>query len=1300
MSETRPTSTRDLRILLDESAAELLRLDRARLAAFVNRIEGRARENQPVDRMVRRWEADYLAALDRRVKRDPAGIARSYPRELPISERRNDILDALARHQVVIVCGDTGSGKTTQLPKLVLETTGGDAGRIGCTQPRRLAAVSMARRVAEETRCPLGGEIGYQVRFDNKTSETTVIKFMTDGILLTEMLHDHALWQYEAIMVDEAHERSLNIDFIFGYLKNLLPRRPDLKILISSATLDADRFSAFFHDAPVISVQGRTYPIEDLFFPPQGEDEELSAHIARAVAWINDIDREGDILVFLPGEREIHDAADALRGKRYPATEILPLYARLQLADQQRVFRTGGDRRIVLATNVAETSLTIPGIRYVVDSGLVRISRFHPRRKVQTLQIESASQAAVKQRRGRCGRVANGVCLHLYHEEDLAERDAYTDPEIRRTTLAGVILQMAVLRLPAVDVFPFLDPPKPAAIREGYRTLTEIGAVDGHRRVTRLGRELARFPVDPHVARMILYAREEGVVDELLAIGASLSIQDPRERPADRKEAADLAHAAWRDDRSDFLSNLNLWRAWQDCRAVSSRSAQRRWCSKNMLSHRRMMEWQNLYQELLDLVRGLKWDVNRIEDRKGEPDADAVHRSILAGVPMHCGRRDERKEFLGPRGARFNIFPGSGLFASNPEWVVAFSLMETSRVYAHTVARIQPTWIEDVAPHLTSVNYYDVQWDADQGFVYARANVVCGGLTIAEGRRVHYGPIRPDVAREIFIREGLVPAHLRSRGRWLKEYRRRLAIIETLEQKIRRPHGLRNDQGLYEHFDALLPADVYATRDLDQWMHKTGVPIMPAADRMMVEPEDTDLAVSHPDELVFHGHVFPVAYAYAPGEDNDGIVLTCPVRDLARLPSWAPDWVVPGWLPEKIRALIRCLPKSLRQACQPVDRTVEDFLVAVQNDTVDRRQALLRALSTFLFRQTGHHVGPDDFDLERLPRHLHMKVAVVDDDGNCIGLRVGKPDPAEYPAGSAPPPAPASDLLQETGMTSWTGPALPDHIQTTDSSGPARGYPALVDEGDTVGIRCFGTEDEAADHHVEGLIRLFRLEHADQVKYLEKRMPIPSPTQLSLCALDRPGRHTLHDFVDRAIAIAIRGGESSWPRGPERAGTRIREARGTLFAVAADLGQSIAEVMKLYDETRASLTRTSTDESTDDITEQLNWLFRPGFPRDGIFPDRYPRYLRAIGVRLERIGAGSGKDAGKLAAIRPYQEKQDALASSIGEGRMPGPILRFATLLQEYRIAQFAPELKPHEKVSPKRLDAVLHEIEQAVITR
>ncbi|MDF1813350.1 MAG: ATP-dependent RNA helicase HrpA, partial [Verrucomicrobiales bacterium] len=884
-----------------------------------------------------------------------------YP-DLPVAREKDTILSAMEKHQVVVVVGDTGSGKTTQLPKMAMEFAdkhGIKRGRVGCTQPRRIAAASVAQRVAEEMKTTLGNVVGYQVRFLEKVSKDTSLKFMTDGILLAETQGDILLKQYHTIIIDEAHERSLNIDFLLGYLKRLLPKRRDLKVLISSATLDAGGFAEFFDNCPIVEVEGRTFPVEVENLPAQ-DREDLPRHVARAVENISEYDERGDILVFLPGEREIRECGDMLEGRQYRATDICPLFARLGLGDQQRIFSPSpGRRRIVLATNVAETSLTIPGIVYVIDSGLARVSRWNPGRQVQRLQIEPVSQASARQRKGRCGRVSEGICIRLYDEDDFQERPEFTDPEIRRSSLAGVILRMKSLGLPDITEFPFLDPPKTGNITEGYRTLREIGALNKAKELTETGRKLARIPVEPRLGKMLVTAAETGCLGPVLIIVSGLTVMDPRERPAEKKEAADKAHAQWEDEDSDFLSFLHLWNELLEFREGRKwkKNQLRKYCKQNFLNFRRVLEWDNLRRELGQLGKGqLKWRWQDFEGHHIETgEYQLIHEALLSGVPRQFGLLDtESKDYKSATGGKFAIFPGSGLFGKKkPDWLLAFEMVDTTRLWARRVARIDPAWVENVAPHLCRSRYHSAYWNKKQGAVYAKEIVVCGGLHVIDDRRLHYGRIDPAASREIFIRDGLLGDGLIKQPAFLKRIKELKEQVHLMEQKTRRVGGLWHEDAIYEFLCSRIPEEMCTAKAFHRWMRESAHvdALMPELSDVILEDPDDIGVGQYPDTLEFAGEEYPLHYLHSPGDACDGVTIELALSQLHNFPDWLPSWGVWGDLEGRVMLLIRSLPKSLRVACQPVAETAVSFLEA-WNGWVPT-QSLYIELAGFLSTKTG-----------------------------------------------------------------------------------------------------------------------------------------------------------------------------------------------------------------------------------------------------------------------------------------------------------------------------------------------------------
>lgn len=1217
----------------------------------------------------------------------------NYP-ELPVTERREDLLAAIREHPVVIVCGDTGSGKTTQLPKLLLELGHGVSGTIGCTQPRRIAAVSVAKRVADELKVQLGGPVGYQVRFDNKSGPGTLVKFMTDGILLAETQADPTLAHYDALIIDEAHERSLNIDFLLGYLHDLRKSRPELKLVISSATLDAGAFSAFFNDAPVVTVEGRMYPITDEYLPARNEDEKLHQHVARGVQLATRESPDGDILVFLPGEREIRLATDLLQGRRLPGTQVLPLYARLGIAEQQKVFAPapGGQRRIVLATNVAETSLTIPGIRVVIDSGVARITGFNPRTQVQSLQVRPISQASARQRRGRCGRVGPGLCIRLYEEEDHDERAEFTPPEIRRSSLAGVILRMKSLGLSDITKFPFVDPPPSSLVKDGLRTLSEIGAIDEFKELTPLGENLARFPVDPRIARIVTAGHDNGSLREVLVLAAGLSVPDPRERPHEKTEAADLAHENWKDPRSDFLGLLKVW---HELAGLPNKSALRRFCRKRFLSVRRVFEWQNILRELSQQVRQMYGgDVVEKANDAPPPTYEALHRALLAGLPSNIGtrapellneeelsknrgrKRPSPKAYLGARQRTFNLHPGSGLFAEPPEWVVAFSLVETTKLYARQAAEIDPAWLETVAPHLCKSRYAEPVWDAKHGIVNARESVACCGLQILSDRPADYGAVRPAEAREHFIRDALVPGRLVSAGPWLKNHLDQRRAIAALEQKLRRPNGLLDEHSIYTFFDERIPAGVFSTATFERWRSESQPDLNVPWETATYDHRDSfpieSLEAVLPDEL----HGCRLSYHCAPGDTTDGITLNCSLTQLDLVPPWTGDWLVPGWLTEKVILLLRTLPKQTRNPLHPINKTAQVFV-----DTIKPDGPLLPAICKHLRSAHGLHVTEEEFDTTRVPEHLRLLYCVRDKDGKPLAIsrdlnvvrRSVARERGEAIAHLTPPE------FHKTGERTWAFGILPASV---DLGNNFTGHPALVDEGKTVGLRVFPERHVADIQHRLGMARLLRLTLPARFAHAREHHGLPTGAALALTVLGPEPKHNLPDLLDRAalqIAAQAGGETTALPRsarGFAAAMERVRADLHDCLAAHASLLDRITSAYDLVSERLEALRRdVRCRAAVADIDAQIHRLFRARFLRDATDLDEYPRYLDALARRLERLAQNSAKDAKKQARLKPYTE---------GAKQLPGHL---DYLLQEFRIAVFAPEIGTKTKVSEAVLD-------------
>jgi ATP-dependent helicase HrpA len=1230
----------------------------------------------------------------------------NYPGELPVVERREEIIAAIRENQVVVVVSDTGSGKTTQLPKMVAEALeisnfkfqiSSKRKIIGCTQPRRIAAVSVAKRVAEELAVPLGGFVGYQVRFDDKTSRETRIKFMTDGILLAETQGDAGLAKYDALILDEAHERSLNIDFLLGYLKRLLEKRPDLRIVISSATLDAGAFAEFFSNrrdsnstdcretrqlrVPVIEAPGRMFPVAEFFLPGK-DDEELASLVARGMDQLNDIDPMGDTLIFLPGEREIRECADALEGRRYRNTEVLPLFARLGMADQQRVFEPGRLRRIVLATNVAETSLTIPRIACVLDSGLARVSRWNAAKGVQRLQVEPVSQASARQRKGRCGRVRDGVCLRLYAEEDLLDRPDFTEPEIRRSSLAGVILRMKSLGLPEISEFPFLDPPNPKAVAEGYRTLREVGALDTDRELTEIGQELARLPVDPRMGRMLIEAHHEKCVDEVTVIVAALETSDPRERPADKKREADAAHAKWNDADSDFMAILNLWRD------VSNYYDGRRWkwnqlrkfCGANFLNAKRVTEWGNVIEELAE-ISNFKI---QIPSKREDPDYAALHRALLAGAPRQFGLWDkENKAYRSAAGGFFAVFPGSCLFSlkKRNEWVMGLEMVETSRLWARRVARIEPEWVETVAPHLCRSRYGEAHWDEKQGAVYGKETVICGGLHVIEGRRVHYGRVDKKAAHEVFLREGILGGGLRRKTRFLDHMEAMREEIKGLEDKLRRPGMLWSEDAVVRFFGNRIPLDISTAVAFHKWREANEDSLMLGmADVVWEELKGLDF---FPDNLRHEGEEYAVYYHCAPGERDDGVTIGVHVDQLPVMPAWLPGWGIDGNLEERVELLLRGLPKDYRKACQPIGDVARGFAELWMG--APKETAIELTLADYVFDRTGAVIPPSEFDTGKFPEHLITKIWVCDDEGGELAMgtdvAVLKLQLSDWM--KARFEAAATADVERRGMSRWDGECLPEEVMTAGGAT----FPALVDEGKTVGVRAFTILQEARESHRAGGARLLILAAEREVDYLRKKFP------MGMLAKVEMGRFGI-DMEDLILLTAegVAGGD--FPRSPE-AFAKLNEAtHGTWHEAAVKIGVALDGIVDAVRSVREWISAHADDrnhgEIAADLEEELAWLFRAKWAWRAGYARLidYPRRLRAIRSRLGRVASlPLVKDLEKMDIVRRHWQGWFTEWMAAPEDAR---LWEAGWLLEEWRVQTFAPDVEVKGKISEKRVAASL----------
>ncbi len=1237
------------------------------------------------------------AADERAAARLAARPAIAYDDALPVNARRAEIAAAIAKHQVVVVCGETGSGKTTQLPKICLELGRGVKGLIGHTQPRRIAARATATRIAQELKSELGRYVGFKIRFTDRVSPETYIKLMTDGILLAETQGDPLLRQYDTLLIDEAHERSLNIDFLLGYLRQLLPKRPDLKVIVTSATLDAERFSQHFGGAPVIEVSGRLYPIETRY-RPYGEDDDRDVGEAIADA-VSDAHREGpgDVLVFLPGEREIREAAEALRKHHPPGLEILPLFARQSAAEQGRVFAPHQGRRVVLATNVAETSLTVPGIRYVIDSGLARVKRYSHRNKVEQLQVEPIAQAAAKQRAGRCGRVAAGVCFRLYAEDDFNKRPPYTEPEILRSSLAGVILRMKSLHLGDVEDFPFLEAPAPRMIADGYQLLTELGAVDDERQLTPSGRELAKLPLDPKIGRMMLAARERGCLKEMLVIAAALSVQDPRDRPQERAAAADQAHAQWKDEKSEFLSWLKLWHAADEVWKHESTNKQRQWCQRNFVSWLRLREWRDVHGQLGTLCHEHGWKENQLP-----ANYDAIHKALLAGLLGHIGLKSEEEAFYrGAREIKFWIHPGSSLQKKAGRWIVAAEVVETSRLYARCVARIEPEWLEEVGAHLIRRHVFDPHWEKGGGSVGAWERVTLHGLLLQAKRRVRFGGASASaadikLAREILIRSALVQGEVgedfAKHWRFFQHNRKLLREIENLEHKSRRPDVLVDEELIHAFYDAKLPPDITTLAAFDRWRREAEKQepklLFLEREQLMRHEAEGITTDAFPPQLEHRNEKFKLTYRHDPGAADDGITLSLPLAALNRLPAQRCEWLVPGLLKEKVLALFKTLPQKYRHRLQPLDESAEAFCDAQHDD-----EPLVRALTRFVEERIALKLPLDAFRPGELRPHLSMNFRLLDEHGGTLAMSRSLPelraqfgDRVEETFASAEVKSDAAAEGELSGLTSWSFGDLPDLLEVKVGGRTVVGFPALVDDGDSVSLRAVDTEDKARARHRGGLRRLFASVLREQLKFIEKNLP----RELGLLFMPLGSEKELREQIV-AAALERTCLETPWPVNKAEFDARAAAAKGKVTLVAQEIGRLALTILTEHaalQKKLAGMTK-AFPQPTADIAAQAAALvgkdFIAALPYERL--TQLPRYLKGAALRLDKLRADPARDARLLAdwqsLARPFEREWTALRKS---GIVDPFMEDFRWLLEELRIALFAQELRTPSPVSIKRL--------------
>ncbi|MBU2671016.1 ATP-dependent RNA helicase HrpA [Actinoplanes bogorensis] len=1276
--------------------ADLLPRDSHRLG---RRLEGTRRIKNDDARAA---ALDEIAAeIDRAGERLAARLAGvppiSYPESLPVSQRKDDIAAAIRDHQVVVVAGETGSGKTTQIPKICMELGRGVRGQIGHTQPRRIAARTVAERIAEEVGRPLGQTVGYKVRFTDQVSDDTMVKVMTDGILLAEIQNDRNLFRYDTLIIDEAHERSLNIDFILGYLRELLPRRPDLKLIITSATIETQRFAEHFADsdgkpAPVIEVSGRTFPVEVRYRPlvttTEDDTEEPQDQVDGIADAVDELGRDGDgdILVFLSGEREIRDTADALAKRNLRNTDIVPLYGRLSAAEQHKVFERHSQRRVVLATNVAETSLTVPGIRYVIDPGTARISRYSHRLKVQRLPIEPVSQASANQRKGRCGRVADGICIRLYSEEDFEGRPEFTEPEILRTNLASVILQMTNLGLGDLAKFPFIDPPDRRNVTDGVKLLEELGALD-QRRLTPLGRQLAQLPVDPRLARMVIEADKQQCVAEVMVIAAALSIQDPRERPADKQQLADEKHARFVDKESDFFSYLGLWRYLREKQQELSGNQFRRLCRQEYLNYLRVREWQDIYSQLRQVARSLNLAI--AEDREDVAEGQHVHTALLSGLLSHIGVKEgDKREYLGARGAKFAIFPGSALFKKQPRWVMSAELVETSRLWGRVNARIEPEWAEKLAPHLVKYSYSEPHWEKKQGAVMAYEKVTLYGLPIVPRRKVGYSKVDPVASRELFIRHALVEGDWETHHTFYAHNVQLLEQIEEIENRARRRDIAVDDETVYALYDARIPADVVSARHFDSWWKKArrDQPDLLTFTRELLVNSGRDSVDpnAYPDAWLANGVRLPLTYEFEPNTKADGVTVTVPLPLLNKLDPEDFVWSVPGFRKDVVIALIRALPKALRTNFVPVP----DWAEAVLDRVPARRGPLPDAIGTELRRLTGTVVPRDAWRPDQVPDHLRVNFRVTDENDKVLGegrdldvLRRSLAPKVQQTISKA------AGNIERRGITTNDFGQLPRRVAQMRGGYEVNVFPALVDEGDSVAIKVFESEAEQRVAMVAGIRKLLLLTLPPAARYLQGRLDNKAKLELSRGNPYRSIADLLDDCAGAAVdKLVADAGGPVWSS-LEFASLRDTVREDLVDAVANVVTQVRQVLATAYDidQRLASTRNPALVAALADIRQQLKGLVHPGFVTATGWRQLHhlPRYLRGIVYRLDRVGGNLARDRQLMAQIHEIESEYRELA---GLGAPAEGLAEIRWMIEELRINLFAQSLGTAYPISDKRI--------------
>jgi ATP-dependent helicase HrpA len=1280
---------------------QCMSVDKHGLKRQAQRLRGELKKAKQPDVLINALTAKIEHSQVRCQQRRATVPLINYP-DLPVTAKKAEIAALILQHQVTIICGETGSGKTTQLPKICLEIGQGVSGLIGHTQPRRIAARTVADRIAEELGQTTGQAVGYKVRFYDKTHEQSLVKLMTDGILLAESQHDPYLNQYDTLIIDEAHERSLNIDFLLGYLKWLLPKRPDLKLIITSATIDPERFSNHFNQAPIVNVSGRTFPVDIRYRPIEliEEDDETAADLQQAILdAVDELQRDiqGDILIFLSGEHEIRETTEALRKHHHSSRyEILPLYSKLSVSEQDRVFKPQGNKpRIVLATNVAETSLTVTGIRCVIDSGHARISRYSHRSKIQRLPIERISQASANQRAGRCGRVAEGICIRLYSKEDYSARPEFTEPEILRTNLSAVILQMAALKLGDIEDFPFVEPPDDKMIRDGKNSLFEVDALDKQGQLTATGRQLAKIPTDPKLARMLLAAAEQSSLTEVAIIVSALSIQDPREKPADKMPQAEAKHAQFKAEDSDFLSLLNIWTKFEEQKKHLSNSKLRKYCQDNFLSYIRMREWFDIHAQIMQVARGelkLKFNENPANYLQ-------IHCALLPGLLSNIGFRHEQYEYLGARGLKFFIFPGSGQHKAKPKWIMAAEQVETSKVYARMVAKIEPEWVEACAQHLVKRNYYDPHWEKNAGRSGVYERTLLYGLTLQAKRKVPYENVDAKAARQMFISHALVNHDYHSNAPFYKANEKLLEEVGYIQHKGRRVDLVEDEQWLYAFYDKKLPPEVVNGITLDQWrkgIEKTQPQFLFLTKADLTRHEEGQISDwDFPDSKKIGDLSIELHYRFEPGHDEDGVTAIIPVHQLNQIRATPFDWLVPGMLEEKVVALIKALPKHSRKHFVPVPQTAKQCLEIEP----DFKGSLFEWLSGRLRKLSGESIPLNEWQPETVPEHLKMNFRVVDEQGKALGYgrNLAKLQ-AEYASKADDSFAKlAEEEMQYTACVAWAFSDLPETMQFMQKGQNFIGYPAIIDEGESVGVKIMDTQAKAAATHFAGLTRLFQLQCRKETQFIVKNSNVSAPIQLAYQQLishpllvSRSGGDFKQDLLFQIFSSNFV--EQSSIRTQQQFETVLQKHKPNLLLLAQELGKQITEIMANYQQIQQRLTQPGITVALQaDVNKQVACLVYKGFIRHTPFAQlqAMPRYLKAIAFRLEKQKPDTPDVAG---LNRLWQHYWQAVQKQLKAG-LPNPERdSFRWQLEELRVSLFAQQLKTAYPVSVQRLEKVWHE--------